>query len=158
MKNIYDVWDRFENSSAVEMHLETAEFTLHLKKPGAGLESVCWEEKDAAVYKKNRSYEKSQKVAEAFPDSTRESETVCSGAAAVEVKAPLAGIFYRAASPEAQPFVKLGDHVKQGEVIGIIEAMKMMNEVTAPIDGVVEAILVKDNEMVEYDQSLVRLK
>ena len=73
------------------------------------------------------------------------------------VKAPIVGTFYAAASPEDAPFVKVGDTVKKGDVLMIIESMKLMNEVTSDFDGVVEEILVANGDAVEYDQPLMRI-
>jgi acetyl-CoA carboxylase biotin carboxyl carrier protein len=73
------------------------------------------------------------------------------------VKSPMVGTFYRAPSPTSSPFVEVGQHVKAGDVICIIEAMKMMNQIEADHSGVVEAILVNDGEPVEFDQTLVTI-
>ena len=73
------------------------------------------------------------------------------------VTCPLVGTFYSAPSPDAEDFVKVGDTVKKGQVLGIVEAMKLMNEIESDYDGVVEAILVKDGETVEYGQPLFRI-
>ena len=73
------------------------------------------------------------------------------------VTCPLVGTFYSAPSPDAEDFVKVGDIVKKGQVLGIVEAMKLMNEIESDYDGVVEAILVKDGETVEYGQPLFRI-
>ena len=70
------------------------------------------------------------------------------------VKAPLVGTFYNASSPENPAFVKVGDVVKKGQTLGIIEAMKLMNEIESEFDGVVEAILIENEQMVEYGQPL----
>ena len=70
------------------------------------------------------------------------------------VKSPLVGTFYAAASPEDEPFVKLGDHVSKGQVLGIIEAMKLMNEIESEFDGTVKEILTENQDMVEYGQPL----
>ena len=72
-----------------------------------------------------------------------------------EIKAPLVGTFYVAPSEGAEPFVSVGDKVKKGQVIGIVEAMKLMNEVESEYDGTVAAILVENGEMVEYGQPLM---
>ena len=64
------------------------------------------------------------------------------------------GTFYSAPNPDSAAFVKVGDSVKKGQVLGIIEAMKLMNEVESEYDGVVEAILVENEQMVEYGQPL----
>lgn len=73
------------------------------------------------------------------------------------VKSPMVGTFYRSPSPTSAPFVEVGQHVKAGDVICIIEAMKMMNQIEADHAGVVEAILVNDGEPVEFDQTLVTI-
>lgn len=70
------------------------------------------------------------------------------------IKAPLVGMFYDAASPDSEPFVRAGDSVKKGQVVGIIEAMKLMNEVTSEFDGVVTQVLVENGQVVEYGQPL----
>lgn len=71
------------------------------------------------------------------------------------VKSPMVGTFYRAPSPSSPPFVEVGQQVKADDVICIVEAMKMMNQIQAGRAGVIEAILVEDGEPVEYDQPLV---
>lgn len=71
-----------------------------------------------------------------------------------EVKSPMVGTFYRASSPEAEPFVKEGDHVEVHTVLCIIEAMKVMNEIPAEVSGVVREIRVKNGESVEFGQAL----
>lgn len=73
------------------------------------------------------------------------------------VVSPLVGTFYSSANPESEPFVRIGDTVKKGQVLGIIEAMKLMNEIESEYDGVVEAILVNNEDVVEYGQPLFRI-
>ncbi|WP_111641213.1 acetyl-CoA carboxylase biotin carboxyl carrier protein [Marinimicrobium alkaliphilum] len=74
-----------------------------------------------------------------------------------QVKSPMVGTFYRSPSPGSAAFIEVGQHVKAGEVICIIEAMKMMNQIEADKAGVIEAILVEDGEPVEFDQPLVTI-
>lgn len=74
------------------------------------------------------------------------------------VTCPLVGTFYSSPAPDAEDFVKVGDQVKKGQTIGIVEAMKLMNEIECEYDGVVEAILVKNEETVEYGQPLFRIR
>ncbi|WP_226705206.1 acetyl-CoA carboxylase biotin carboxyl carrier protein [Microbulbifer elongatus] len=71
------------------------------------------------------------------------------------VKSPMVGTFYAASSPGADPFVKVGQQVKVGDVICIVEAMKMMNQIEADKAGTIESILVEDGQPVEFDQPLV---
>lgn len=70
------------------------------------------------------------------------------------VKSPMVGTFYRAPSPSASPFVEIGQVVKAGDVICIVEAMKMMNQIESDKSGTVEAILVENGQPVEFDQPL----
>ena len=74
------------------------------------------------------------------------------------VESPLVGIAYLAPAPDKPNFVSVGDSVKKGQTLLIIEAMKVMNEVPAPADGVVTEVLVNNGEMVEFGKGLVRLK
>lgn len=74
------------------------------------------------------------------------------------VKSPMVGTFYSKPSPKADAFVKVGDKVKKGDVIAIVEAMKLMNEVESEFDGEVVEICCKDEEMVEYGQTLIKIK
>ncbi|OHS86255.1 acetyl-CoA carboxylase biotin carboxyl carrier protein subunit [Streptococcus sp. HMSC34B10] len=74
------------------------------------------------------------------------------------VESPLVGVAYLAAGPDKANFVSVGDTVKKGQTLVIIEAMKVMNEIPAPKDGVVTEILVENEEMVEFGKGLVRIK
>ena len=73
----------------------------------------------------------------------------------VIVKSPLVGIFYNAPSPDDKPYVSVGDHVKKGQVIGIIEAMKLMNEIEAEADGVVTKIYLENGQTAEYGEPVI---
>ena len=75
-----------------------------------------------------------------------------------EVPSPLVGVAYLASSPDKPAFVSVGDSVKKGQTLLIIEAMKVMNEIPAPRDGIVTEILVTNEEVVEFGQGLVRIK
>ena len=74
-----------------------------------------------------------------------------------QVKSPMVGTFYRAPSPGASPFAEVGQSVKAGDTICIVEAMKMMNQIEADKSGVIEAFLVEDGDPVEFDQPLVAI-
>ena len=74
------------------------------------------------------------------------------------VKSPLVGTFYAASAEGAEPYVKVGDKVKKGQVLAIVEAMKLMNEIESEFDGTVEEVLVENAQSVEYGQPLFRIK
>ena len=73
------------------------------------------------------------------------------------IKSPMVGTFYRSPSPSSPAYVEVGKHVKAGDVVCIVEAMKMMNQIEADQAGVIEAFLVEDGEPVEFDQPLIRI-
>jgi acetyl-CoA carboxylase biotin carboxyl carrier protein len=70
------------------------------------------------------------------------------------IKSPIVGTFYRAPSPDADPFIQVGDQVEKGQTLCIVEAMKIMNEIESEFSGEVKKILVEDAEPIEYDQPL----
>ena len=119
---------------------------------------------DELVFSKNEA----KLVAEASPapqDQTTPAVEVVSESSASEsvaegdlVESPLVGVAYLAAGPDKSNFVSVGDTVKKGQTLVIIEAMKVMNEIPAPKDGVVTEILVENEEMVEFGKGLVRIK
>ncbi len=73
------------------------------------------------------------------------------------INSPMVGTFYRAPSPTSPPFVEIGSHVNLGDVVCIVEAMKMMNQIEADQSGTIKAILVNDGEPVEFDQPLITI-
>ena len=76
----------------------------------------------------------------------------------VYAKSPIVGTFYESASPESEVFVKIGEHVKPGKVLCIIESMKLMNEIEADVAGIVESKLVANGQAVEYGESLFGIR
>lgn len=75
-----------------------------------------------------------------------------------EIVSPIVGTFYKSPAPEKAAYVKIGDNVVEGQVVCIVEAMKVMNEITATTSGVVSEILVNDGDGVEFNQPLFRIK
>ena len=90
------------------------------------------------------------------PEVKTVTETI-NNAARIEVKSPMVGVFYKASAPDAEPFVKVGSKVKKGDVLCIIEAMKLMNEIYAEQDGTIAEICINDGEVAEYSQVLFRM-
>lgn len=73
------------------------------------------------------------------------------------ITSPIVGVFYAAPSPDAAPYVKVGDTVKKGQIVGIVEAMKLMNEIESEVDGVITEVLVNNQDGVEYGQPLFKV-
>ena len=91
----------------------------------------------------------------AAPAATAPAEAPVTEVSGHQVRSPMVGTFYRSPSPEAKAFVEVGQTVKVGDALCIVEAMKMMNRIEADKAGVVKAILVNDGEAVEFDQPLI---
>lgn len=88
----------------------------------------------------------------------KETETSEKASEGTPVVSPIVGVFYAAPGPEAEPFVHVGARVEAGQVIGIVEAMKLMNEIQSDVSGIVAKICVQDGEGVEYGQPLVYIQ
>lgn len=144
-EEIASLIDKINGSCLTEFELEQGDFHLKIKtdKQKKVVKAAVEAPAAAAV----------AAVPAAVPDAPQEAPAaaVVSGNT---VKSPLVGTFYNAPSPDAEPFVKVGDTVKKGQVLGIVEAMKLMNEVESEFDGVVEQILIENAVMVEYGQPL----
>lgn len=100
------------------------------------------------------------KVAASTPevkDETTEQEAETGTADGKIVKSPLVGTFYAAPAEDAQPYISVGDTVKKGQVLAIVEAMKLMNEIESDYDGTIAEILVENGQGVEYGQPLFRI-
>jgi len=130
-KTIESYIELFKASGLGSLTVKTAEFEISM---GAAASSGS---------------SKSQGVIEATPPPKSSSQDI--------VKAPIVGIFYASPGPGEPPFVRTGQKVKKGDPIGIIEAMKVMNEIVATKEGRVQAIFVKDKDYVEYDQPLIEI-
>jgi acetyl-CoA carboxylase biotin carboxyl carrier protein len=92
-------------------------------------------------------------AAPAAPDAEKAAETNL-----VKITSPMVGTFYRAASPDGDPFINEGDRVTHDQVICIIEAMKVMNEIKAEMEGEVVSILIENGESVEFGQPMVTIR
>lgn len=154
-KLIHSLWDRFDRSDVSELVYECSDGKLVLKREkeqpvivSAGVPAAP--AVTAAVRQDNASAEGRA------PQQTAADRVSDDGG--IYVRSPLPGTFYRAASPDEEPFVMIGKEVHQGDVIGIVESMKMMNEIVADTDGIVAEILAEDGTMVGYDEKLIRLE
>ncbi|HAD19787.1 MAG TPA: acetyl-CoA carboxylase biotin carboxyl carrier protein [Lachnospiraceae bacterium] len=164
MKEIQELLSQFQASDMCELEFEAGEIKLAVRKkeaffepepaycaapvpvPAAGTPSVS--QVPAAG---------SASAAAQTPETTAQPEA-SAAAAGTELTAPLAGIFYRASKPGEAPYVEVGASVKKGETVGLIEAMKIINEVPAPCDGVVTEILAEDSTFAQYGEVLMRIE
>lgn len=158
--------DALKAADVREFSLKTGSFSLDLKRGPQAMSGPAFAPSAPAA---------SQAQAQPAYEAAAESAPAPSAAAATEaapaapaaspppapaaakgapVKAPIVGTFYASSSPDAAPYVKVGDTVAAGQVLCIIEAMKLMNEIEAETGGVVREILVKNAEPVEYGQTL----
>ena len=97
----------------------------------------------------------SNQTTQAVKTSTEEIDIDDSNASGNHIKSPIVGTFYRKPAPDKPPFVEVGDHVEKGQVVCIVEAMKMMNEIKSDFSGTIKSINVEDGTPVEFDQNLI---
>ena len=130
---IKEIISIFEQSTLSTMELEGDDLKIKLSKDGAGSPLSV------------------ERVEQPQPKPVEHAAEIAEGDA---VRSPLVGTFYAAASENAKPF-EIGQTVKQGDILCIIEAMKVMNEIHAPRSGVIREILVQDGAMVQFDEELM---
>lgn len=136
---IKEIISIFESSTLSSMHLEADDMKITLKKEGSAAVSaplsISVPTPEAAV-----------------PVLEQPTQPAAQGDA---VRSPLVGTFYAAPGAGAKPYVEVGSTVKEGDILCIIEAMKVMNEIHAPRAGVIKEIRVKDGDMVQFDEELM---
>lgn len=149
LENLVTLIQKVSESELTGFQYETDEFTLKIQKEKAAALPVGSAARQAEGI--------SQKIdnAPAAPENAGNNQ---SGKNGNFVKSPLVGTFYEAPSEGAEPFVAVGDTVKKGQVIAIVEAMKLMNDIESDVDGTVAEVLVKNGETVEYGQPLFRVE
>ena len=162
MNEIYELMDKFDASKSSYIKLEMNDVKLTLKKPDmtstqmpqfvpfaygqqparniAGMQGT-----DALNDNQVNNQTNNQTAGEDSKQIVNEDDYI---------KAPLVGVFYAAASPDKPAYVSVGSRVNKGDVVCLIEAMKMMNEVVAHKSGVIKEVLVENEDMVEYDTPL----
>lgn len=164
-KIVKDLLNEFKESDLTEFEMETAELRLRFGRgvnAGSGMASGNAAAPAASAEGAASAPEATKESAPAASaEGTANSESAPAAAAddnLEPVKAPLVGTFYAAPSPDADPFVQEGQKVSKGETLCILEAMKMMNELTAPYDLIVRRILGVNGEMAEYNQVLFEVE
>ena len=160
LNEIKDLMAQFDQSSLREFSYKNGTDELQFSKNEARIASEAPAQvvpAPAAVVASPVVSAPSTPVESAVEESPAPAETTVAAEGNV-VESPLVGVAYLAAGPDKPAFVTVGDSVKKGQTLVIIEAMKVMNEIPAPKDGVVTEILVSNEEMVEFGKGLVRIK
>lgn len=147
MNKLEEYGNLFSKLGLTEMSVKDGDFEVVLKKevPVAKVETVPVPVSTANVVSADN-----QKPIVTVQDTTDNNVT--------EICAPVVGVFYAGENPDADPFVKVGDTVKKGDVVCIIEAMKMFNDVVADKDGIVKEVCVSNGQLVEFKQTLIKLE
>lgn len=140
MKEINALIDKFEKSGLSELSIEQEETKLTVKK------------------EIKKEYIKEVSVNTILEKTKDQGDEIIEESTCVCIKSPLVGTFYRSMTPEAKPYVMVGQEVKKGDVLALIEAMKLMNEVIAPMDGVIEGIIAENDELVQFNEVLIKMK
>lgn len=150
LKEIRELVKLLDKSSLSELEFENDDYSIRLAKNSAPQITT-----QAAVAPTPIIQASPNTVAapENLPESTTEEAHNYS-----EIKSPMVGTFYAASSPDAEPFVKVGDHISEGDTLCIIEAMKLMNELKSEQSGKVVKVLVQNAEAVEYNQVLFHVE
>ncbi len=172
-KEIFELIDYFENSGLSELEIEVEDRKLHMKKENreslhevdlsaSALTAAAAAAGHAAVTG-NPVFSGNTAVSAAIPLDTlpyqKDGKNKNPEDGTVEfVRSPIVGVYYKAPSPEEPDFVSIGDKVLKGQTLCIIEAMKVMNELKAPCDGIVKGIYGIDGELAEYDEVLFEVK
>lgn len=146
LEAILKIMDRFDKSNMSKFLYDTDEFTFQLEAEKAPVMATQPVVVSGAT--------PLQSVTESVVANNTAAEAKTEG---IIITSPLVGTFYAAKAEGQAPFISVGDTVKKGQVIGIVEAMKLMNEIEAESDGTVAEILVENEQLVEFGQPLVRL-
>jgi len=141
IKEIKDMINLMNENGLSEMEVEKDGLRIKLKKGSSGVYEK------AVEYIMHPQSAANQEKSSKIPDKIEKTSTV-------DIKAPMVGTFYRSPSPEAAPYVNIGDNIEPGQVICIIEAMKLMNEIKSEVKGKVLDIQVDNAEPVEFGQVL----
>jgi acetyl-CoA carboxylase biotin carboxyl carrier protein len=152
---IAELMEKFDSSKSVSLELKTADFSLKLKK-----EEAC-RPKGPDMPPMPPMQVPMMPQVPPMPQVPGAPEVSAAGKEEEQadyIKAPLVGVFYAAPSPDKEPFVEVGRHVKKGETVCLVEAMKMMSEVTSPKDGTITEILVENGDFIEFDQPLFAIR
>ncbi len=151
-KEIRDLIDFISNSGLDEVNIETQEFKISVKKNATVINTIA---DNSAVAIPQASVTEAQSVPLLKDPTTADDATSASeNSDYIEIKSPMIGTFYLTPNPESDPFLKVGDTVKVGQTVCIVEAMKLFNEIESEYSGKIVKILVENASPVEFDQPL----
>lgn len=151
IKELTQLIDAVSKAEIKNFHLQTGDFCLTMDKLSESKVNTATAVKEEVIMHTN--VQKATEVVEKAVVLKEEKEENT-----MTVNSPIVGTYYSAAGPDCDDFVKVGDHVKKGQVLCIIEAMKLMNEIECEYDGEITSILVTNESMVEYNQPLFEIK
>ena len=145
LKELKELIEMLKNTDIAELEIERSGVKVRLRKGG-----------DVTFHPSmpRMEYPPASIVAPALPESERPASPAAAPSHQIKVTSPIVGTFYRSSSPDKPPYVEVGDVVKKGQVLCIIEAMKLMNEIESEAAGKVVEALVDNNQPVEYGQPL----
>lgn len=150
LKKVKEIVELMKENDLVEVEIVDGDTKIHLKRPGADIRVI----QQATPM---QSYQAAPAPVAASPaPAEKPSEKVDEGL--LKIISPIVGTFFQAPSPDSEPYVKVGDKVDADTVVCIVEAMKVMNEIKAEVNGTVVEVCCKDGEAVEYGQSLFKVR
>lgn len=162
IKEIQDLILTMDKTSIENVDIENSEFKINISKNSKvevirdEITSNSSREVGHSIDVKPQSIDRETQVSTETKSETPEPIKECNDM--FVVKSPIVGTFYDAASPDSEAFVKVGDKVKEGETLCIIEAMKIMNQIENEVSGEIYEILVKNEDVVEYNQPLMIIR
>jgi len=157
LRKLKKLIDLVEESGIAELEITEGEEKVKIVKSGSGGKDVVVLSQAASAANPHAAQGSTVlTAAAASPPASAQGEAPTALEGHI-VKSPMVGTFYRSGSPGAKAFVEVGDTVKAGQAICIIEAMKLMNEIEADKDGVIKAIMVENGQPVEYGESLMMI-
>lgn len=160
LKQIQELLASFNQTNITELNLKSGEFELTLRReaipvsvatpsPAVGAAAIAVPDPVAATTTATPAVTPAP-VSEPSPAPTNNKKWV-------DIKSPMVGTFYRSPAPDQPPFVEVGETIRKGQTVCILEAMKLMNEIESEVNGQIVEILVQNGEPVEYEQVLMRI-
>ena len=153
---VKELLSQFDQSTLTELQLKKETFELYFNKnTTSGLQSASSAPASAPAANAAPTPAAPTPAVSATPDTVETAKPVLEGK---KVVSPLVGVVYLKPSPDKDNFKQIGDHVKKGDILCIVEAMKVMNEIVSDVDGELVEVLVESEQIVEYNQPLFRVK